>query len=271
MSGPNYPPPPIITPGSNSIGSFKIGWHQVGTIHQFNWWDTVISQYANSPTLTAIIGYTSEWIDQTANFDAFYSDIWNIDTAVGYGLDVWGRILGITRNIAVDSGVAYFSFDIPNRGYDSAANIYIDGQSLIATTQTSLADNDYRKLLLAKAVTNISGGDSTSINAMYGNWLGQYGGLIFLTEQFATRPMTYTVVEAGTAISLNNLAILQKNYLPIGPAASTYDVLVASESGPIFGFDTNNTYIAGFDTGKIAMTPFQYQTTYGFNNFAWSP
>ncbi|MCW4592422.1 DUF2612 domain-containing protein, partial [Gluconacetobacter entanii] len=62
---------------------------------------TVISQYANSPTLCTLIDAWNQCIDPTAEIDSFYNLIWNVQTAQGYGLDVWGRIVGISRVLTI--------------------------------------------------------------------------------------------------------------------------------------------------------------------------
>src|SRR4051812_42839886 len=98
MSGPDINRP---RPGSNAIGSFSIGVSPIGTIPSFDYWLTVISQYANSPILDTLVQNINESIDPTVNIDAFFDNMWNIDTAIGYGLDVWGRILGVSRTLAV--------------------------------------------------------------------------------------------------------------------------------------------------------------------------
>ena len=88
MSGPDVNRP---RPGSNAIGSFIIGVSPIGTIIPFDYWATIISQFANSPILTQLIANMDSYLDQTANLDAFYDLIFNVATAQGYGLDVWGK------------------------------------------------------------------------------------------------------------------------------------------------------------------------------------
>jgi hypothetical protein len=77
----------------------------------FNYWQTILSQYANSPRLTGMIeAFNAAW-DQTQNFDNLYDLIWNVLTAQGYGLDVWGRIVGVTRVLSLPSSATYLGFD----------------------------------------------------------------------------------------------------------------------------------------------------------------
>jgi len=164
-TGPPYPP---TIPGSNAIGKFQIGISPVGTMIPFNWWTTVISQYANSPVLTTLLGDFDSYIDQTQNFDAFYDDIWNINTAQGYGLDVWGRIVGVNRVLKVQVG--------KNFGFEEAGTISADpfnqspfyGGSRL-TDNFSLSDSSYRTLIFAKAAANITNGSIAAINRILMN------------------------------------------------------------------------------------------------------
>ena len=67
---------------------------------------TILSQYANSPTITQLIQNMDGYIDPSADIDSFYDMIWNIDSAVGKGLDIWGKIVGLEngRKLTIPSG-----------------------------------------------------------------------------------------------------------------------------------------------------------------------
>lgn len=163
MSGTGRPYPIPPGAGSNAIGQFIIGISPIGSITPFNYWDTIISQYGNSPILDAIIGDMDMWLDQTNNFDAFYDNIWNIQTAVGKGLDIWGEIVGVTRVLQVPTG-DYFGFKGPSGASGEPFGIapFYSGGSL--TTSFALTDNAFRTLIYAKALANISDGSIKSIN-----------------------------------------------------------------------------------------------------------
>ncbi len=94
---------------------------------------TVISQYANSPILLALVHNMEVYFDQNANMAQFYSYVWNVLSAVGFGLDIWGRIVGIGRALMV-SGIVI-----------------------------TLDDEQFLPLILAKALANII---STTIPAL---------------------------------------------------------------------------------------------------------
>jgi hypothetical protein len=197
-TGPPYPPLP--GPGSNAISHLAIGSGQIGDIAEFDWWQTIISQYANSSRLTGIIGNIAGYLDQTANLDAFFDLIWNVNTAEGYGLDIWGRIVGVGRNLQIlpgdwlgfeeaqpgsdpfnDAGPVTFT---PGFGFDEGdggsfgensfglvatfGTGFLTGGSFFSSytlpTNYRLLDEDYRTLIFAKAAANITDGSIPAIN-----------------------------------------------------------------------------------------------------------
>lgn len=161
--GPEYPRGPL--PGSNEIGSFAVGISPVGTISAFDWWSTIISEFANSPILTQLVSNFFQYVDQTANIEAFFDSMLNIDTATGYGLDVWGRIVGVTRALNVVSAGPNFGFAeaLPGSEPFNQAPFYV-GAPL--TTNYELTDDAFRLLIFAKALSNISDGSVASINQL---------------------------------------------------------------------------------------------------------
>ena len=200
MRGPPYPPPPGA--GSNALGSFVIGTSPLCSIPAFNVWKTVLSQYANSPILTQLIEDFEEWLDPTANFDLFFDNIWNIDTAVGYGLDVWGRIVGVTRVLQV-AETTYMGMEGPTGASGDPFNEspFYSGESL--TNNFSLTDAAFRTLIFAKALANITDGSIPSINQLLLNLFPGRGncyvadGLnmtLTYTFEFALSPVEQAIV-----------------------------------------------------------------------------
>lgn len=159
-TGPNYPRGPL--PGSNGIGIFTIGISPIGTIPGFDYWRTVISQYANSPILTTLIGNIFDYLDQTGNFDAFFDLVMNVDTAQGYGLDLWGRIVNVNRTLQVPAG-SWLGFNEALPGsFGFGQEPFYAGTTL--TNNYVLTDPAYRTLILVKAAANITDGSIPSIN-----------------------------------------------------------------------------------------------------------
>ena len=89
--------------------------------------------------------------------------IWNVDTAQGYGLDVWGRIVGVSRTLNVVSPGDYFGFQeaLPGSQPFNQSPFYI-GTPL--TTNYELSDSAFRVLIFAKALSNICDGSIPAIN-----------------------------------------------------------------------------------------------------------
>ena len=220
MTGPPYPPPPQA--GSNAIGSFQIGVSPVGTIPAFDWWQTVISQYANSPVITTILQNFFECVDQTANFDAFFDLIWNVDTAQGYGLDVLGRIVGVKRTFQAISTVRNFGFQEATEANADPFNTspFYSGPTLENTF--SLDDATFRRLVLAKAAFNISDGSIPSMNALLLSLFPNRGNC-YVTDGL-DMTMTWTFM---FPLSTNEVAMLAQSGVlprPTGVAASIVEI-----------------------------------------------
>jgi Protein of unknown function (DUF2612) len=201
MSGPPYPPPP--EPGSNGIGFLTIGVSPIGTIPWFDRWRTVISQYGNSDRLNALIE-SVEPVDPTVNFDFFYDNIWNIFSARGVGLDIWGRIVGVQRVLHVQETGKYFGFaeatGLTVDPFDQSP--FYDGTLL--TNNFALSDDAFRTLIYAKALTNICDGSIPAINQVLlslfpdrGNCYCTDGGDMTMTYTFE---FTLTDVEAAILV-----------------------------------------------------------------------
>lgn len=124
--------------------------------------NTIISQYAHSPIILGIIKGMNESIDPRKNIQSFYDDVWNISTAKGYGLDVWGEIVGISRQVRItaeDSNIGFADGFTPfNHGVwssgDNGENIY------------RLDDTAYRNIILIKAAGNIIYATAYHINRL---------------------------------------------------------------------------------------------------------
>lgn len=220
MTGPPLPRP---VAGSNAIGSFVIGVSPVGTIPAFDVWSTIISQYANSPILTQLITNFFQYIDQTADFEAFFDNIWNIDTAQGYGLDVWGRIVGVTRNLQLPTvPPSSFGFAEANAGtaLPFGFGVFFTGQG--ASSSFTLDDNDFRTLIFAKALANISDGSIKSINQLLLNLFPNRGNCFVVDGLNMTMEYVFSF-----PLSTVELAILGQSGVlpkPTGVAARVVQV-----------------------------------------------
>lgn len=165
----------------------------------FNIWATIISQYANSGALTQVLQSFQAAVDQTRNFDSFYNLIWNIDTAVGPGLDVWGRILGVPRVVTVVGPLKYFGFQESGTGNGFNQQAFWEGQ---VTANYPLPDNNYRTLLFAKALANISDGSVKSINQILLNLFPGRGNCYATDGLNMTMTYTFNFVLAPVEVAI---------------------------------------------------------------------
>lgn len=126
--------------------------------------DTLLSQYANSPTITSILTNCHTAIDPNKNIDEFYNIAVNVLTARGFGLDIWGRIVGIGRGISIpDPAEDYFGFDGTEKYTPFNQSPFfgnINGQ-----TSYQMDDMSYREVIIMKAYSNILYVTAPNINA----------------------------------------------------------------------------------------------------------
>jgi hypothetical protein len=128
---------------------------------------TILAQFANSPTIVQLVTNFNQYIDPRADLDTFYSMVWDVDTAQGFGLDYWGKIVGVSRNLTIPAGTT-------NMGFKEGLNYQPFGQApfyngSVATNTYALADPAYRTLILVKALANISQCSARSLNQLLQN------------------------------------------------------------------------------------------------------
>jgi len=213
MSGPDPFEQP--TPEDNAIGNFIIGVSRIGDIPSFNVWKTIISQYANSPILTRLIENCFAYLDQTLNFQSFFDLVMNIDTAQGYGLNVWGRRLNVGRTLTVSGDQPYLGFQEAGQEAQpfNQAPFY-SGQQI--GSNFILTDSAYRVLLLAKAAANICDGSIPSINAILMTLFPNRGNAYVIDGLDMT--MTFKFEFALTPVEL--AIVSQSGVLPVSTGVS---------------------------------------------------
>lgn len=178
---------------------------------------TFLAQYATSPILTSLIQAMNAAIDPDADFDNFYSCVWNVNTAQGFALDIWGRIVNIPRTINIPASNDYFGFDeaSPNAEPFNQAPFYSGPQ---AGTLYTLTDDAYRVLILTKALANISSFTAQSMNALLNfmfNGQGTTRGSCYVLENATPMQITYVF---NFALQSWEAAVLQQASLMPRPA-----------------------------------------------------
>lgn len=191
-----------------------------------NWRETILSQFDNSPRLLALLGDFDALTTPEADIDAFYAAVFNPLTAFGWGLDVWGRIVGISRVIELEGNPQSFGFD--------GSGLRPFGQGPFYSVQTGvsyrLGDDAYRLLIFCRAAINITDGTLSSLNRIM-HWLfGSRGSVAVLHVgtmeirflfRFSLRPY--------------ELALLAREDVPPKPAGVGFDIYAVPRA--TFGFD----------------------------------
>lgn len=163
-----------------------------------------MKQYEASPILNALISDRTSYF-KTGWQDQFYSNVWNVDTAQGFGLDIWGRIVVVGRELQIPQ-VDYFGFSTsPTQSWGTfGEESFYSGPN--DTNNYIVGDKSYGVLILAKAMSNISATDSKSLNSVVNSlfpgrgraWVNDLGGMkIRVTFEFALEPWEQAVIVGG--------------------------------------------------------------------------
>ena len=203
--------------------------------------ETILSQYSASPHILQLTHDIALRIDPAPDIDVFFKNVFDIDTAQGWGLDNWGRILGVPRGVQV-SVVDWFGFDGSQLQPWNNAPFYNPQQ---ATNLYLLTDDAYRKLLLYKAAANIGSADAATINKL-------------LTQVFSTFDHVVDNLDMSIRAVFNDylqeveIGILN-TYGALNKGAGVEWQFLSVNPNEVFGFD--NSGFQPFDEGVFV--PFQ--------------
>lgn len=110
-------------------------------------------------------------IDPRVDIQAFYDAVWNVDTAYGFGLDILGRIVGVSRFLKIPASTqdlfGFINASSPQdwRGFGQGTfSLGLDNSLSI-----ELPDDAFRVLILTKALANIVATNARSINTLLQN------------------------------------------------------------------------------------------------------
>lgn len=173
-----------------------------------NYKQTILSQYANSPTITEILTNINENIDTKNDLKNFYDNYFNPETAVGAGLDIWGAIVGVGRRLKLIITDKFVGFNFDN--WTPESNWLPLSQAPAFSGNNlglwELDDSSYRQVIFAKAASNISDGSILSLN----NFLKSYfidRGNCYARDNYdmsITYVCEFAVNDLDRAILMNN-------------------------------------------------------------------
>lgn len=175
----------------------------------------ITSQYANKPKYNSYVETFLNMVSPAVNCLDEFNTIFVLSTAVGDQLDKIGGLLGLGRTLPVSNP------DIP----------------------PVLDDDTYRKVLMSRVYFN--------------RWDGTRQGLeIILNAIFPGLPyeiidgqdMSYDVSVTDPEFSDQDLALLKEGYIIPKPSGVSVNYNIVDR--PLFGWDSDNTFIQGWDKGS---------------------
>lgn len=202
--------------------------------------NTILAQYANSPVLMAMLNNMNASIDPSANLNNFYNMVWNINTAHGYGLDLWGRIVGVKRNVNIPlTSTLYVGFREGSVWEPFGQAPFWLGQN---STFYNLADATFRTLILMKALANISRCSAKVVNQILTTLFGSGGKCYALDRGSMAMLLLFEF-----PLSLGNLSILtQSGAIPRPAGVQAY---LINGFAPASGFGFNGSGLQPFGQG----------------------
>ncbi|MBD2797252.1 DUF2612 domain-containing protein [Xenorhabdus sp. 18] len=205
----------------------------------------ITPQHRTAPKFVDHIDLITRSLSEIGNTARQLNNAFSLDYAVGVQLDAVGEWVGLSRYVKTPIAGVYFSFDIEGLGFDQGVwKRRFDGDSGF----TELDDETYRTLLRVKIEANHWDGSSEMLEKIYQRILPD-NRVFFVDNQ----NMTMDVFLTGCAISEIVQSVIRQGYLNIKPQSVRVNNYINSAAGGLFGFDVNNEYVAGFDTGGWAV------------------
>lgn len=219
---------------------------------------TIIAEFSNSPTVTAIIDSMNSALDPGPLFDTFYNFVWNVDTAQDWGLDIWGRIVGLPNGRLLQLGTnsqifGYENDDIPPDWAPFDQGTFFTGAD--ASTTFVLSDDAFRTLILAKALANITATNSKDLNRLLRNLFPGRGRSYVIDRgqsNTAVGGMQMSFVFEFSLTAVEYAILTQSGVLP-HPAAVGFNVIVIPAGQ--FNFREEGPQSTPFGGGTFYLPP----------------
>ena len=188
---------------------------------------TIQSQYAASPHIVGLINSFWEALNPDADIDLIYQKMIDPDTAVGFGLDVWGRIVAIGRElIAVDESAKYFGYK-PIADPDGRISNFNQAPFYKSFEgKIRLEDNAYRTYIFVKALINIGDSSLAYLNKVFNTMFPKAKICVIHIDTMSLR-----IVIQSYLSEADKAALLKLPWLPAGVQLEMFQVIV-----PTFGF-----------------------------------
>lgn len=200
------------------------------------WEDTILTQYSASKKLLSIIDTFNQAVSLDDFTDVFIKKVWDLTACESFGLDVWGKIVGVDRYIIAPIESTSFGFgeaDDSDPDYPTPFNDAPFFGGVQETTNVRLGDDAYRTLIFCKAFTNISIATIPDVNK-------------FLKILFYQRGRAYCVNYRDMTMGITfefELAPYEESILTnynVTPVPSGVQVNIRQIISPYFGFSSDS-------------------------------
>lgn len=200
------------------------------------WEDTILTQYSASKKLLSIIDTFNQAVSLDDFTGLFIKKVWDLTTCESFGLDMWGKIVGVDRYIIAPIESTSFGFgeaDDSDPDYPTPFNDAPFFGGVQETTNVRLGDDAYRTLIFCKAFTNISVATIPDVNK-------------FLKILFYQRGRAYCVNYRDMTMGITfefELAPYEESILTnynVTPVPSGVQVNIRQIISPYFGFSSDS-------------------------------
>lgn len=183
---------------------------------------TVQSQYAASPHIRALVDSFWEAINPEADIDEIYKKLVNPETAEGFGLDVWGRIVAIGREYASKATTnPYWGYEPPEGVVNPRMRNFGNAPFYKEVTgKVRLSDQAYRVYIFLKAMINIGDGSLASLNRMVHTLFPSVKIALLHVDTMVLRIVIQSELAQSDLDALLNLP-----WLPAGVGLEVYQVI----------------------------------------------
>ncbi|MGX4745120.1 DUF2612 domain-containing protein [Providencia rettgeri] len=204
--------------------------------------DFLIWQYRGKPKARQTVGLLLSETQQVFGSVIALSTILNIDTSTGYGLDLIGKHVGISRVMKSLIPKDYFGFlGIEGALGFNAGVFYRYGDSLKGSSV--LGDDDYRFFIKAKIIKNYQKPDIANITYSLRHLLGEQA---FIIDNY---DMSMNVVIPANYLTPFRIHAIRTLDILSRPIGVNYQYLVITDAHP-FGWSSDQSAF-GFNDGKF--------------------
>lgn len=189
--------------------------------------DTILIQYGNSTRVKSLIYSFNDGVKVEGIIDEFYDKIFNLDTANSYGLDVWGKIVNVSRYVKFEETGDVFGFYGQKLQTANNGTFYSGEQ---ATKTLKLSDSFFRSIIKTKAAANISDATIKSLNKLISSIYPEKG-LAFVTDN---QNMTMNYV-FPFYLKANEIALIKNSNVIPRPSGVKLNAIILSPKN-VFGF-----------------------------------